>query len=165
MTASKNCKHCGKKFPLQTPGQLYCSPECKVEATSHWENKSNQLWREKHKAEGYCSNCCCRKPTPGKKTCSICQARARKVHARLKNLMLEHYGKVCACCGESDPRFLTIDHIEGRSIEELKGKSSGYHLYSRLKREGFPGGFQTLCFNCNHGRWINGGICPHKDPL
>jgi hypothetical protein len=26
----------------------------------------------------------------------------------------------------------------------------------------FPAGFQVLCLNCNHGRFRNGGICPHQ---
>lgn len=26
----------------------------------------------------------------------------------------------------------------------------------------FPQGYQTLCFNCNSGKAINKGTCPHK---
>jgi hypothetical protein len=31
-----------------------------------------------------------------------------------------------------------------------------------LRKNGFPEGFQVLCANCNIGRHINGGICPHE---
>jgi hypothetical protein len=29
-------------------------------------------------------------------------------------------------------------------------------------KQGFPDGFQTLCFNCNVGKYKNGGVCPHQ---
>jgi hypothetical protein len=28
---------------------------------------------------------------------------------------------------------------------------------------GFPAGFQVLCFNCNQGRRLNHGVCPHVE--
>jgi hypothetical protein len=31
-----------------------------------------------------------------------------------------------------------------------------------LCKNGFPKGFQTLCMNCNWGKYRNGGQCPHK---
>lgn len=32
-----------------------------------------------------------------------------------------------------------------------------------LARHKYPEGFQLLCWNCNCGRAINGGICPHEE--
>jgi hypothetical protein len=31
-----------------------------------------------------------------------------------------------------------------------------------LKKRGYPPGYRVLCFNCNRGRYLNGGVCPHE---
>jgi hypothetical protein len=80
---------------------------------------------------------------------------------KLKNLVLEHYGKKCACCGESNIKFLTIDHINGGGTKHRKKINTQINYW--LVKNNFPKGFQTLCFNCNWGKHINGGICPHKE--
>jgi len=78
-----------------------------------------------------------------------------------KELVFEHYGKKCACCGESNIKFLTIDHINGGGTKHRKNIK--IKMYSWLKKNNFPEGFQTLCFNCNWGKYHNNGVCPHKD--
>jgi hypothetical protein len=36
-------------------------------------------------------------------------------------------------------------------------------LWIDVKRQGFPKDrFQLLCHNCNMGKHMNGGICPHQ---
>lgn len=95
--------------------------------------------------------------------------RADKRASRLaeKLAVIAAYGGDCACCHEADDRFLTIDHINGggrkHRQEVCKGRT-GIEFYKWLRRQGYPPGFQVLCFQCNCGRNINGGICPHKDP-
>ncbi len=78
--------------------------------------------------------------------------------------MLVAFGPFCACCGETEPKFLTIDHINndgGVHRRELGGSASS--IVFDLQKRGFPKGeFQLLCYNCNCGRARNGGICPHK---
>lgn len=86
---------------------------------------------------------------------------------KLRTEILTHYGNgvlQCVCCGESMYTFLTIDHINGRTDYEKNNeyKFRGLHLCQYLKRQGFPEGYQTLCWNCNSGRANNGGVCPHK---
>ena len=91
--------------------------------------------------------------------------RSRMSSQRQKQVVISAYGDKCACCGESDIRFLTIDHVNGggnRHIKELKEKLHT-SFYTWLIREGFPEGFQVLCWNCNMGRAKNNGICPHMD--
>lgn len=85
----------------------------------------------------------------------------KKYEARCKDLVFEHYGKVCACCGESNKIFLSIDHINGGG--EKHRKQMKEKITTWLVRNNFPDGFQTLCFNCNWGKHLNGGICPHKE--
>ena len=84
-------------------------------------------------------------------------------NAKLRQLVLDAYGHICACCHETADRFLTIDHINGDGKIQRTEHRTGISFYRWLKRKKFPSGFQTLCFNCNIGRALNGGICPHKE--
>jgi hypothetical protein len=91
------------------------------------------------------------------------RVRGRAYIARLKLKVLSHYSpelrcqcKLSACwhsdpCPISDPRILCVDHVNGGGRRHLKSlKSSfGAGFYLWLKRNGFPGGFQVLCQNCN----------------
>ncbi|SRR6266576_951531 len=91
----------------------------------------------------------------------VAQREYRKL---IKAMVLEHYGKVCQCCGVSDNAFLSIDHIasDGHEHRKLIGRTGGIGFYTWLKVNNFPPGFQTLCFNCNIARHHNKGVCPHK---
>jgi len=95
--------------------------------------------------------------------CRKCKEKRNSYRKKLRMEVLAAYGQSCACCGESISEFLTIDHINGggnRHRKTLASESSG-DFYSWLRREGFPDGFQTLCFNCNHAKHLC-GICPHR---
>lgn len=83
-----------------------------------------------------------------------------------KALVIEAYGGQCVCCGEAEPRFMTIDHINGDGAESRKnGEGHGGALYQRLKMLGFPKDrYQLLCFNCNCSK-RQFGTCPHKSKL
>ena len=88
----------------------------------------------------------------------------RKRRNKLKLKAFEHYGgnpPKCACCGETMLQFLTIDHIEGKGAEHRR-KIGTPHIYGWLVKNDFPEGFQVLCWNCNWGRRVNNGVCPHK---
>lgn len=90
--------------------------------------------------------------------------------ARLKDQVFSHYGAVCACCGETEKIFLTLDHVNDDGAEHRRkmtgksGRESGgtVRVYLDVIRRGFPDDFQILCYNCNCGRFRNGGTCPHK---
>lgn len=101
----------------------------------------------------------------------------REYNQRRKREVIEHYGGVCHCCGESDLTFLTLDHKDGdgaahrrrvfghtRGYRGPRGQdSSGTFTYQWAIRSGFPPIFIVSCFNCNFGRHVNGGVCPHKE--
>ena len=86
-------------------------------------------------------------------------ASAKRWRASLKQEVFSAYGKSCVCCGENNMPFLTIDHINGEGGKHRKSVNG--RIYYWLKKNNFPPGFQTLCYNCNCGRRINGGVCPH----
>jgi hypothetical protein len=68
----------------------------------------------------------------------------------------------CVCCGETALEFLTLDHMNGDGAAErlANPKNVGVGLYRRLRQQGWPEGFQTLCFNCNSALGMF-GYCPH----
>lgn len=93
---------------------------------------------------------------------------ARKTRARAKQECINAYGGMCACCGEMELRFLTIDHKDGKGARHRKRLGfpgrTGHTFYCWLRKRGYPRkNYQALCFNCNCGRHVNGGICPHKE--
>lgn len=110
-----------------------------------------------------------------------CGDKVRELmRARNLSLKLQAYdaygGRFCACCGESEINFLSLDHInndgneerrkystKGRNESTAAGGSSAYYL--RLKNQGYPFGYQVLCMNCNYGKRMNSGVCPHKTKL
>lgn len=89
--------------------------------------------------------------------------RGRQRNRKYKEAAFAGYGGACcACCGESGLAFLTIDHVNGCTKEQRKREGLGSQFYLWLKKNGYPAGYQVLCFNCNMGRQVNGGVCPHK---
>jgi hypothetical protein len=100
------------------------------------------------------------------------KARVRQSSQRLRDsrrkAVFDHYGRECACCNESHPVFLTIDHVGGGGAEHRRElnynnpRVGGSHTtYRWLVDQGFPDGFQTLCFNCNYAKHRL-GECPHR---
>jgi hypothetical protein len=86
----------------------------------------------------------------------------RRFRSKWRSKAFEAYGgknPSCACCGESHPEFLTIDHINGKGNEHRKTFSG--RIESWLAKNNYPPGFQILCFNCNWAK-ATYGICPHK---
>lgn len=91
--------------------------------------------------------------------------RGRKFWHKLRHeAMMAYGGYECACCGETEPGFLTLDHAnnDGSSHRKEIG-NRGAGIFAWLKKHGYPKGFQILCFNCNCGKARNKGICPHHE--
>lgn len=79
----------------------------------------------------------------------------------LKSKLVEYYGP-CYCCGETNIRFLSIDHINGGGRQHKKEFSSHYGVYEHIINSNFPEEYRIACLNCNCGREIAGGTCPHE---
>ncbi len=89
----------------------------------------------------------------------------KRYRARLRAEMLAAYGGKCACCGETEPTFLTLDHAQGDGAQhrrQYKQKGNGGVL-AELCKAGWPqdGRFRLLCWNCQFGTQQPGG-CPHQ---
>jgi hypothetical protein len=77
---------------------------------------------------------------------------------------IQHYGGRCACCGESELRFLVLDHVDEDGAlqrKQMRG-AGGWRFYRWLRLNQYPDSFtlQILCANCNMAKTFFGG-CPH----
>lgn len=96
------------------------------------------------------------------------KANSRAVKLRLKLEMVAALGGGgCACCGETEIEFLTLDHIGGGGNQHRKELGlAGSDVWRVARREGWPREkYRCLCFNCNSVYWLRGN-CPHqREPL
>jgi hypothetical protein len=95
--------------------------------------------------------------------CSHKKSPVSERRKREKATVITAYGGRCACCHNADPDCLSIDHSNNDGGKHRKVVTTG-SIYFWLIDEGFPrDGFQLLCWNCNLGKHLNGGVCPHKE--
>jgi hypothetical protein len=168
----KTCTTCGIGKPLDCFESVskwkrgQCK-ECRKAYFAKWETESKDLIRHgkqryyqknkeaiKNKVSAWV------KENPIKR-----RKNALSYYYRLQDQAIKAYGGYkCSCCGESNPMFLCLDHIANNGKEHRKeiGSTGGHKLYKWLKNHNYPEGFQVLCMNCNHGKYRNGGVCPHQ---
>lgn len=126
------------------------------------DSKKRKLWKKENK----CSRCGKNKISSLFEQCEYCRDLQRKRAQRYKKSAIDFYGGKCQCCGEDNILFLTIDHLSGGGNAHrvlIGGSPNNSKIYRWLIKNNFPPGFKTACFSCNQGRWVNGGLCPHKD--
>jgi hypothetical protein len=149
-------------------GKLQCKlckewKDAKTEFAWHKDSRSDKL-----RADSYCVVC---KKThqPTYDAAHYKQNRERILQGarertwKLKLTVIAAYGGKCACCGETRPQFLTVDHIYNDGAQDRGARSrAGVACYIRLRRAGFPKDrYQLLCFNCNCAKGFY-GVCPHE---
>jgi len=146
LTAGRECAGCHQ---WKTPDELYRSPK-----GGFWSycRDCNAIDAKARYAINRCD------PAHVKKAIDYQRAFKDRVRAEVRAA----YGDACACCGETEPEFLTLDHVNNDGAEHRRdGKvRTGYSTWAFAKREGFPDWLQLLCWNCNSakGAW---GECPH----
>lgn len=165
------CIHCG--LERDNPRYVICTP-CRDS-----QKISIKRMKDSRAALLICFRCGKNPVKDGYKTCEVCSKKAyeyRKAHPEYRDRQRQKYmsvkddvfnaygGYICTCCGETEPLFMCIDHINGGGEihrTSIGVGSRGRNMYVWLKKNGFPSGFQVLCQNCNIGKHLNGGICPH----
>lgn len=128
---------------------------CRVCLKRH--RKSIEVKRELRSQIGLCREC----GNSGAQYCRTCLDRIKTRDRALRDEVLAAYGNACACCGERERSFLQIDHKNGKGRDDRMAGLFSARWYRWLKKNGFPADYQLLCANCNWGRHLNGGICPH----
>lgn len=96
---------------------------------------------------------------------SRARRKAKKLayRQRLRRQMIVAYGSRCACCGEDESAFLTLDHVNGGGKEHRRRAGNTDKMLREIRARGWPKDeFRLLCWNCNCGR--RGGECPHVNP-
>ena len=161
--SSGMCAACGKP----SDGRRYC-PECRRKRDSRF-----QELRAQGLASGVCWKCG-ETARDGYALCAGClemlnrsaqswsgrKASRHRIGQQLKHQVVDAYGGECICCGVSDLQLLTIDHIDGGGAHHRRAIGEG-RIYYWLRANGFPSGFQVLCWNCNVGKYRNRNVCPH----
>lgn len=149
------CRECGKPRPSRV---TFCD-DCREK-----HNKNSKNLRESWEATGRCITCGAEHDSKYKR-CTKCRASMATAVSQnrttIKKTLMDHYGNICACCGETNPLFLTLDHMNNDGAKHRKLLSNSTEIYRWLIKENYPEGYQVLCFNCNCGRARNGGVCPH----
>ena len=120
--------------------------------------EQSREWRNRKIANGTPEEVAALRATESEKT--------RRLQAKCRDEVFTAYGGYeCACCGEDERMFLSIDHMDNNgAIERKSGQyhGSGTAFYQWLRKNKFPSGYQVLCMNCQIGKHKNGGVCPHQ---
>lgn len=163
------CNRCGKeKSDDEMTGRKKKTKECK-KCTS----ERARIWYRKNSKKHSERNMEWAKNNPERikaiqKKCRIKNAEKYNAKQKIKRderkrIVFEHYGgksPKCSCCGEKEIKFLSMDHINGGGSKHRKEKNFS-NIYYQLIKEGFPEGFEILCYNCNLAKGFF-GKCPHK---
>lgn len=154
-----NCTDCPERAVL---GKSKCE-----EHLHKASNLQKKIMAERTE-NGLCTRCG-NGPLKTKRHCGPCRVKINLwlTEKRKKDVELikDHYGRACMCCGETESAFLTLDHINDDGGKQRKEfNTDTYLVIARKHRKTgvWPDDLQVLCYNCNSGRYRNGGICPHK---
>ena len=142
--------------------------------------KRRELWFNRE-INNLCVYCGLEIPETNKKGCLNClekkskqtsnfsknnRVKINQYNLLLKHQVIEKYGGICNCCKENQILFLTIDHTNNDgNIERKERKSSSTSFYLKLRKDEIRNDIQVLCWNCNLGKNMNNGICPHKEVI
>ena len=79
----------------------------------------------------------------------------------LQEVIFYKLNEKCNCCGENNRYFLQIDHINNDGFKDRKERyKDQLKYYTNIINN--INNFQLLCANCNFGKLMNKGVCPHK---
>ena len=177
---TKCCSRCKK---VKNRSEFYSDPSRKTLLHCYCKKCACELNRQRMRKANYsvsvnqkrCFRCGVTKPASdfhkNKAVCTGLRTYCKKCETELgeerwkllRGKLLEGYGSVCVCCGETRTEFLTIDHVKNNGAEERrKLRGNNGKLYRAIIERGFPKDeYQILCWNCNAARQYF-GECPHE---
>jgi hypothetical protein len=168
-----DCPHTGRRNDPQPPRCVFCGGELDTRMAACSACQREQLART---GTLFMANCVtCQTPLikpPGRAGsgqryfCPDCARQRKSERERWRTRQerekaIAHYGGRCAC-GETELLFLTIHHLEGGGAAHRRSVGTGSAFYRWLRGEGYPAGFQVLCWNCN---WKKGDASANVETI
>src|SRR5437870_9998304 len=159
------CLRCDQPFQARCGYQKYCPP-CQGPAHRERQRFYSRIYYRSHREHCLAIGRRSQEKNRERYLRIRREYEARKLK-RVVPLVIGHYSAGtfrCACCGESQRDFLTIDHVDGNGYKTSKALGiprGGSGLYRWLVRRGFPPGYAVLCMNCNVSKGKH-GVCAHK---
>lgn len=153
----KICSRCGDEKDLD---HFYPDKSKRDGRSSRCKQCQKEVSREKHWADPEASRARMREWAKS----DAGRASVQRRFEALRSAALNAYGNECACCGEKEEAFLTVDHVGGWGAEHRATIGTGAgNIYQWLKKSNYPqdGTIQLLCWNCNCALGIR-GYCPHR---
>ena len=169
------CRIClaNGKNPLKTPRRhqicQYCKrrkvcgsslTRCQVCFDAEKARQTTRITR--FQEQGNCTRCGGPRDS-NRQHCNTCRIYLRDADFRTRwkkrYLAIQAKGGCCVCCGEADWRFLTFDHSNEDGYGERAVRRSKRNDYDALAARQ---DIQIMCYNCNYGREVFRGTCPHR---
>lgn len=130
------CTLCGAEFLSTNKNKQFCSSKCKSKS-------NNRTYYEAHKGD----------------------PRIKRNYVnhkmKIKNKLLDMYGRQCVCCSENIREFLTLEHKHGNGNIHRKTLGSSLAVWKEASKKYQPDVYEILCMNCNWAKRFN-KICPHS---
>lgn len=159
MEEFRTCKVCSVEKPLVEGFYSYIETRGLKEPAVYFSHTCKKCYSKKKMAlyNGYKDT----RPQHQEKRLSY----LKRKHNEYRELVYDHYGRKCSCesCHETEPAFLTIDHIVPVGGEKERARLNHTDIYRFLVKNNFPPGFRVYCFNCNmsRNRTVD-GECAHQ---
>lgn len=144
------CRRCGAQ-PL--PGKIRCK-KCNSEHRLDYYKIKQKLIELR-----LCRCCKIKSRIPGKTICLDCLKKEglkwKKKYAEIREQVITSYEGQCVCCGQTNRKYLQLDHINNdgkthRAVLSSSGRGGG--LYAWAKRNNYPNNLQLLCANCHQAK-------------
>jgi hypothetical protein len=140
------CSQCGEMADKRGRAKGMCHRCYHRQARKDWTERNRE--RERLKAAEY-----------HQKHRARINGRITERRRTMRAEIMERLGGKCQCCGETEPVFLTIDHVQGDGAQVRKLRR--HLVHKMILDEGCPPDrYQILCWNCNSAKHLL-GVCPH----
>lgn len=158
------CVRCGDK---RFNGHIRCE-KCHLKHL-----KYNERSKEKAIKNGKCRVCLIENREENNSMCALCLKKSRDrmnaTYSEIRLKCIKNFGGFCVCCGESNQKYLQLDHIHNNGAEHKKNLKENNEFYGSFYKWAVKNNYpkdvlQLLCANCHSAKSWHGG-CTIKDHL